>query len=146
GCGDDRRVVVRADRDQRTVESGRALGEALLPGCHVTPQVNNDSSADPLFDPFGSGSVQLDADRAANEVRQRIDRDVLASHRSAFAELDGILSGGGRPKKAIDDGTTLSVAATSKGVELSGPFGVASTMTENLLLEYTNGFRGRDLG
>ena len=35
GCQDAGRIYIRADRDQRTVETGRAFGESLLPGCGI---------------------------------------------------------------------------------------------------------------
>jgi len=33
GCGDAGWIYIHADTDQRTLETGRALAEALLPGC-----------------------------------------------------------------------------------------------------------------
>ena len=35
GCQDAGRITIRADREQRTLETGRALAEALLPGCSI---------------------------------------------------------------------------------------------------------------
>jgi histidine phosphatase superfamily protein (branch 2) len=35
GCADAGRIYIRADADQRTVETGRALAESLAPGCTI---------------------------------------------------------------------------------------------------------------
>jgi 4-phytase/acid phosphatase len=40
----------------------------------------------------------------------------------------------------------MDVSTNGKSVQLNEEFSVASTLGEDLLLEYTNGFRGKDLG
>jgi 4-phytase/acid phosphatase len=69
---------------------------------------------------------------------------LLDKHRSAFDALQQILGDG--PKKLLDPPITIAVKPTEDSAQLSGPFNTASTLSENLLLEYGNGFEGKDLG
>jgi 4-phytase/acid phosphatase len=117
-------VYIWADTDQRTLETGKALAEGLLPSCDVRVH-SFEGKDDPLFDPIAAGLVKLD--RAANDRAAALVKEAPAAHREAFRTLRDILSSGSAPAK-VD---TLNTA---------------STLTENLLLEYTNGFQGGDLG
>src|SRR5262249_29156551 len=88
-CMDANRVYLYADTDQRTMETARALAEALLPGCkseiHSTKSAN-----DPLFDPVQAGAVKSDARLARAAVLGRIGPtfDALVdAHRPAFDAL-----------------------------------------------------------
>jgi 4-phytase/acid phosphatase len=150
GCEDASRVYVYADTEQRTLESSRALAETLLPGCAVAVHSQPPGSKDPLFDPLERGIEKPDWETAAQAVRERLAdpsgrfRDL---HRPAFETLEFVLTGGGSaPQKRIGPPEEISVSISGKGLQLNEPWSVASTLSENLLLEYTEGMQGKDLG
>jgi 4-phytase/acid phosphatase len=150
GCADASRVYVYADTDQRTLETGRALAETLLPGCTVEVRSQPPGSKDPLFDPLETGLAKPDWEIAAQAVRERLSdpsgrlRDL---HRAAFETLESVLAGeGSAPQKRLEPPDEIRVSVTGKGVQLNEPWSVASTLGEDLLLEYTEGFQGKDLG
>ena len=72
GCGDVGRIYIHADTDQRTIETGRALAETLLPGCPVAVHSEPEGSRDPLFDPISAGIAKPDWEIAAKAVRERL--------------------------------------------------------------------------
>ena len=139
GCQDARRIYIRADKDQRTLETGRAFAESLLPGCGIEIHSQPEGGPDPLF----SGVGTPDPERMLAAVRQRLGADphaLLAEHRAAFETLQSILGG------KAEDPAAIGVALRGRTVELTGPFATGSTFSENLLLEYTNGLEGASLG
>jgi 4-phytase/acid phosphatase len=123
-CASTPHVYIWADTDQRTLETGRALAEGLLPSCKTSVH-SFDGKDDPLFDPIAAGLAK--ADEAANDRAAALVNAAPGSHREAFSALGEILSS----RSATQQVDTLSTA---------------STLTENLLLEYANGFDGNDLG
>jgi 4-phytase/acid phosphatase len=138
GCADVGRVYIYADKDQRTLETGGALSEALLPGCKIEVHHGPDAKSDPLFSGFGAP----DPERAAADVRERLGTDpqkLAADHRAALDELQSIVKG---PVESA----AISVNSKGKAPELTGPFTTGSTFSENLLLEYANGMEGSALG
>jgi len=150
GCGDASRVYVYADTEPRTLETGRALAETLLPGCAVPVHSQSPGSKDSLFDPLEAGIAKPDWETAAQAVRERLAdpfdrfRDL---DRGAFETLEFVLAGGGRAsKKQIDAPAEISVSVTGRGIRLNEPWSVASTLSEDLLLEYVEGMQGKDLG
>jgi 4-phytase/acid phosphatase len=139
GCQDAPHIYIHADKDQRTLETGRALAESLLPGCGIAVHSLPGGQSDPLF----SGAGIPDPQRSLAALRDRLGPDpqkLIADHRAALDTLRFIL--GGREDAA--DG--VGVSLRDKSVELTGPFATGSTFSENLLLEYTNGMQGADLG
>jgi 4-phytase/acid phosphatase len=139
GCQDARRVYVHADGDQRTIETGRAFAESLLPGCGIAVHSHAESAPDPLFSGFG----MPDPARALAAVSERLGRDpekLVADHRAALDALESIV----RSKTAWSGGT--GAVLKGKMVELTGPFAIGSTFSENLLLEYADGMKGPALG
>ena len=150
GCADASRVYVYADTAQRTLETGRALAESLLPGCTVEAHSQPPGSKDPLFDPLEAGLAKPDWEIAAQAVRERLSdpsgrfRDM---HRAAFETLESVLVGeGSAAQKRLEPPDGIRVSVTDKGVQLNEPWSVASTLGEDLLLEYTEGMQHKDLG
>ncbi len=141
GCADVPRIHIWADTSERTIETGRVLGASLLPGCNIEIQPGTEDS---LFDPISAGLVKPDPALAVAAVQARLTADLLDKHRSAFDALQQILGDG--PKKLLDPPITIAVKPTEDSAQLSGPFNTASTLSENLLLEYGSGFEGKDLG
>jgi 4-phytase/acid phosphatase len=150
GCADAGRVYVYADTDQRTLDTGKALAETLLPGCLVELHSQPLGGKDPLFDPLETGVTKPDWEIAAQAVRQRMSDSsgrFRELHRAAFETLEFVLAGeGGAPQKRMDPPDEISVSVTGKGIGLNEPWNVASTLGEDLLLEYTEGMKGNDLG
>jgi 4-phytase / acid phosphatase len=138
GCQDARRVELHADRDQRTIETGRAFAESIQPGCDIAVHSHAQGQTDPLFS--GAGMPNQDTMLAA--VSERIGPDpqkLVTEHRAALETLQSIVRG-----KRSDDAVGLAVKG--KSLEMTGPLASGSTFSENLLLEYANGMDGTNLG
>jgi 4-phytase/acid phosphatase len=139
GCQDTRHIYIHADKDQRTLETGRAFAESLAPGCGLDVHSEPAGQPDPLF----SGLGTPDLERMLAAVRERLGpnpQQLYTDHRVALDALQAILG-----KSAVQP-AALDVAVKGKSLELTGPFATGSTFSENLLLEYTNGLRGEALG
>jgi 4-phytase/acid phosphatase len=139
GCQDAQHIYIRADKDQRTLETGRAFAESLLPGCEIAVHAQPAGESDPLF----SGAGTPDPEQMLAAVRDRLGPDpqkLAAEHRGALDALQFIL--GGKPQTPA----SLGVSLKGNSIELTGPFTTGSTFSENLLLEYTDGMQGKALG
>jgi 4-phytase/acid phosphatase len=148
GCADAAHVSFYSDSDQRTVETGKSIAAGMFPGCSPREQSEqhalDEGKPDPLFHSLSAGVGNPDHDRAAAAIAGRIGQDpaaVTEAYRPQLEALQRILTGNG-PKPAklllevparLDSGTGEHLA------ELKGPLFTASTVTENFLLEYTNG-------
>ena len=183
GCADSGHVTIRADIDQRTLESAKALAEGMFPGCSVPvhsqagtpsdgsasskpmPGVLIDGSAsmgsapggqpDPLFRPLVAGVAHVDPALAIAAIDGRIGGDpnhLTEALHPQLAALDHVLAGcGHEPVNAkrvsiFDIPSSLKPGSGDPPVAAGGPLVTASTMAENLLLEYTQGIRDADVG
>jgi 4-phytase/acid phosphatase len=145
GCAVAGAVQVWADgNDSRTERSGDILASALAPGCGVAAAHGPDGARDPLFDAADTGVcpiVSADALAAlAKETHGGADL-IRPGDGQALEALQAIIA----PKGCTDgNGPCLSgpsgFAPSKAGVKLTGPLALASTWSENLLLEYTDGF------
>jgi 4-phytase/acid phosphatase len=156
GCTDASSVSFYTDSDQRTRESGKALAEGLFPGCKVTVESLSEGTNDPIFHPHPSiaGSTRQALATAAIDGRIGGNPDNLTvAYHTQLAELDNILANCGA--KAITDQKRTSLfdvpASLSSGkgdhmADLRSPLNTASTLTENLLLEYTQGMDASQVG
>jgi 4-phytase/acid phosphatase len=141
-CQDAGRIYIHADKDQRTVETGHALAEAILPGCEIAVHALPADATDPLF----SGVGTPDAGRSAQAIRERLGPDpqkLIADHRAALDALQFLLHG---TAGKAEPPAKIGVSVSGKSVELEGPFANASTFSENLMLEYIDGKQGAALG
>lgn len=148
GCNDQKRIYIWADTDQRTLETGRALAEGLLAGCKLAIHSLPEGQTDPLFDPIEAGVAQPDTKIAAEAIRKRIGPDprkLFETHKGAFEALARILSPSASSARPLVESEVPVVNRRGKSVELVGPFSPATTLSENLLLEYANGFKGSEL-
>jgi len=147
GCADASRVTIAADSDQRTRETGKALAEGMFPGCGVEVHARPEGTHDPLF--HGMSVEQADPALETAAIRGRIGGDAgnltLAYHAQLDA-LEHVLNGCGHapegsrtPASLFDIPATLEAGTARHPVEMRGPLMTASTLTENLLLEYTDG-------
>ena len=143
GCEDAPRVFIWADSEQRTLETGRAFGRSLLPACAIPTHSLDEGKADPLFDAIAGGLSSIDQDRALKALQDRIGgppSKILEEERPAFDALQVILTGtGSAARRVLTPGDAIVVRSGAKGAETSGPLNTASTLSEDLLLEYLNG-------
>ena len=150
---DSSRVFVRTDNDQRTIETGRILGRALVPGWEPPIRSKAAGEADPLFSPSNAHVGHPDPDTAVASVLGRLGGDPAVIER-AYAEQFAILKGVlyGRPDAPAPSGSpfdALSKVVPGKGFELvqiSGPLRAAVTSSESLILEYEDGKPEADVG
>jgi len=156
GCSDAAKITIYADSDQRTRETGKALAQGLMPGCDLAVQALPEGTNDPLFHPLGDASVPRDLGRAKAAVEGRIGgdpADLTRAYRPQLESLDHILATCGTPSAAgqrrtslFDLPATLSQGSGDHLVDLKGPLYTASTLAENLLLEYTEGVDTQKVG
>lgn len=156
GCDDAAHVTIDADSDQRTRETGKALADGLMPGCGVETHALAEGTQDPLFHGMGAAEAHLDPALAVAAIGGRIGGDaggIAEAYRPQLAALDKILAGCGKVPATnaartslFDIPATLQAGKGDHGAELRGPLSIASTLSENLLLEYTQGMSGNDLG
>jgi 4-phytase/acid phosphatase len=148
GCEDAARVTIHADSDQRTRETGRALAAGLFPGCKLPVQARSEGTEDPLFHSLSAGVGKADHELAVSAIAGRIGRpdNLTDAYRAKLAELDTILATcgnhSGLDEKRIslfDITAKLAPGSGDRAAELKGPLGTASTLTENILLEYAEG-------
>jgi 4-phytase / acid phosphatase len=155
GCADAVHVTIIADTDQRTRETGKALAEGIFPGCGVAVHTQPDGKTDPLFRPLNAGVGHPDTALTAAAVMGRIGGDpenMVEAYRPQLAALDRVLSGCGRlppnPKRTslFDIPVSIKPGSATQPMSARGPLATASTLAENLLLEYTQGMSDADTG
>jgi len=149
GCDDAAHVTIHADSDQRTRETGKALAAGLFPGCTVKVQNLPEGENDPLFHSLAAGVDQRDLALAAAAISGRIGGDpnnLTNAYRTQIAALDKVLAtcGAGAPRETkrtslLDIPAKLMPGEDDHLTELKGPLNTASTISENILLEYTQG-------
>ena len=138
----------RADADQRTRETAAALAETMRPGCKTEIQAGPEGSADALFDPIEAGTVKPNVALSRAAVLGKTGTSLeplVAAHKPALDALHRILNGDGKARQSIFDEPS-GLTDARDGIALTGPLRLASTFSENLLLEYANGMEGRQLG
>ena len=164
GCEDAAHISIYADSEERTVESAKSLAEGMFPGCPPDrrPQQHwlMEGKPDPLFHPLAASVAKYDRDRALASIGGRIGNDpkgVTAAYRPQLEALQSILLGcaaalpcpspGHTPSKLLlDIPATLDAGKGDHLAELRGPLNSASTLTENFLLEYTEGLPMEQVG
>jgi 4-phytase / acid phosphatase len=164
GCADAAHVTFYSDSDQRTVETGKSLAAGMFPGCSLAEQSEQhalaEGQADPLFHSLSAGVGKPDHDRATAAITGRIGNDVVGlteAYRPQLELLQRILLGCPEASPCPQSGQTatkllLDVPAgidSGKGDHLAdfkGPLTIASTITENFLLEYTDGLPKDQVG
>lgn len=156
GCEDAARVTLYADSDERTRETGKALAEGLFPGCAPKVEGLAEGTPDPLFHPLAAHTVAANPALAVTAIAGRIGgdpRNLTEAYHAQLAELDGILSKCGDPARPpterqsiFDIPAKLTQGSADHLADLSGPLSTASTLTEDFLLEYTEGMDASQVG
>ena len=148
-------ITLRADSDQRTIETARDLGEGLMPGAQPLVQARPRAEPDPLFGPVKAGFGHPDFALASAALLGRIGgspANLATAHAAAFATLERILLGGdGRvlagKKSVIDSPASLAPDRGSGSVvAIDGPLRIGMRCTDNFILEYAEGMPLSDVG
>lgn len=155
-CSQAAGVTIYADSDQRTRETGRALADGLFPGCNLPIIARPEGTNDPLFHPDPSALTATDRADAAAAIAGRIGGDpgnLAQAYRTQIAALDRRLATCGTPIASdhkrvslVDVPASLAPGRGDHAVELRGPLNTASTLAENLLLEYAQGMAVANVG
>jgi 4-phytase/acid phosphatase len=156
GCEDAAHVTVYTDSDQRTRETGNALAAGLFPGCTFAVQALAEGVQDPLFHALPAGVGQADSAVAVAALSGRIGgnpNNLTEAYRSQIAAFDQLLASCGagasqttRRTSLLEIPAKLAPGKNDRPVELHGPLNTASTLTENLLLEYAEGVDASNVG
>ncbi len=156
GCEDAAHVTIHADSDQRTRETGRALAEGLFPGCAIPVQALPEGVEDPLFHAIPAGVGQPEPALAVAALSGRIGGNpdnLTEAYRTQLAALDKILATCGTPAtreakrfSLLEIPAKLAPGKDDRLAELHGPLNTASTLSENILLEYTEGMNASNVG
>ena len=160
GCDDASHIRIVADSDERTRETGKALAAGLAPGCAIDVSAPAEGTADPLFHSLEAGVGHPDKLLATAAVSGRIGGNpegLKEAYRAQLELLEDVLHScppgapcAGEGKAAIqslfDIPATIAPGKGDHLVELHTPISVASTMAENLLLEYTEGMDAANVG
>jgi 4-phytase/acid phosphatase len=145
-------VFIRADNDQRTIETGRIFGKSLVPvgepEIHALPEGN----VDPLFQPYKAHVGHADPALAAASVLGRLGgdpRNIDRAYGPQLAELKAILWGQGGavpPSTPLDEPTDVAPGQKDYLVSMSGSLRIAEMCSDSLLLEYADGMPASDVG
>lgn len=158
GCADAPRIRILADSDQRTRETAKALAAGLAPGCALSVTALPEGTADPLFHFQGGGAGSADKLLATAAISGRIGANpqgLVEAYRPQLQALEDVLqacapgaacAASPAPKSLFDIPASIAPGKGDHGADLRSPLGVASTMAENLLLEYTEGMDAANVG
>jgi len=155
-CADAATTTIWADTDQRTLASGHALAEGLFPTC--APQVHSlaEGENDPLFHPSLDALPASITAAALTELKQRYAAQTVSSDDPLLHTLQNLLNGCAphsscTPQQAPHN-TLFEIPPAVVGgkgdhiADLQGPLPLASTFSEDLLLEYSEGMPVSDVG
>ena len=153
-CADTGRVYFRADNEQRTLETARALAEGMFPGCQTAIHSVPEDESDPLFKGLAARAGDAGRSVAAAALMGSIGghpEDLMDLYRNEFQELSRVLTGCASAEKCAEGRWLRPPITVAPGrgdnlVDITGPLRNAATLAENLLLEYTQGMTGKTLG
>ncbi len=142
---DGERVFIRADNDQRTLETARILGKALVPAGSPEVHALPEKEMDPLFRPYRAHVGHPDATLAVDSILGRMGGDPRTLERAYARQLDelkAVVYGPGAapgPGSMFNEPSAVEAGLKSYMVEFKGPFLAALECTDALLLEYADG-------
>lgn len=141
GCPAPGSVSIWANTDQRTIDSGALLAEALAPGCGIVAGHRQAGSNDPLFRPIDAGAVPFDGAAAVAAIQQQTGGPaaLLQGHAAELQAMQQILGCTRTPCDFAQMPSTLMPSANGRGLALGGPIDLTSGTGEVLLLQYAEG-------
>ena len=160
GCADAPQIRIVADSDQRTRETGKALAAGLAPSCALEISALPEGTHDPLFHSLGAGVGHMDKSLAAAAVAGRIGANPVGlseAYRPQLEALEEVLrgckagancpgTGMAAPLSILDIPSSIAPTSSDRMAESRTSLNIASTMAENLLLEYTEGMDAANVG
>ncbi len=151
GCADAAHIAIVADSDQRTRATGKALAAGLMPGCALEVRALPGRTADPLFHPLKSGVGHPERLLAAAAVSGRIGADpagLAEAYRPQLEALENVLNACNPgencarvavPQSLFSIPSSIAPGKSDHLVDLHTPLSLASSMSEDLMLEYVEG-------
>ncbi|MGD0547314.1 MAG: histidine-type phosphatase, partial [Terracidiphilus sp.] len=158
GCEDAAKIRIIADSDQRTRETGKALAAGLAPGCALEVKALPEGTHDPLFHSLSAGVAQADKLLATAAIAGRIGgnpQGLTEANRPQLQALEDVLQGCNpdanckdkpAPRSLFDLPSSIAPGTGDHLVDLRTPLSLASSMTENFLLEYTEDMNVASVG
>ncbi len=156
GCAEAASVFIHADTDQRTLASGRALAEGLFPTCppplHNLPEGTND----PLFHTDVTSTPARSATALA-ELQARLTDAANLPDPTLIPQLQNVLlncdptattcTPAHTPAALLPTGPLTAVAGKGDHLaDLKGALPSASSLSEDLLLEYADAMPLQNVG
>ncbi|QHG86120.1 histidine-type phosphatase [Xanthomonas cucurbitae] len=141
GCPAPGSVAVWANTDQRTIDSGSLLAEALAPGCGIVAGHLQAGRNDPLFRPIEAGALPFDGTAAVASIMQQTGGPaaLLAGHAAELQAMQHILSCTRTPCDFARMPSSMAPSTNGRGLALAGPIDLTSGTGEVLLLQYAEG-------
>jgi 4-phytase/acid phosphatase len=158
GCEDAGKIRIVADSDQRTRETGKALAAGLAPGCSLEVSAKPEGTPDPLFHSLSAGVVHADKLLATAAISGRIGgnpQGLTEAYRPQLNVLEEVLRGCNpqanckdktAPRSLFDLPSSIAPGTGDHLVDLRTPLNLASSMTEDMLLEYAEGMDAAKVG
>jgi len=151
---DASRIYLRADSDQRTIETAKDLAAGLLPGAEAQVHSRPQNEPDPLFVPYKLKPSHADPALAIAAVRGRAGGDpqtVVQACAPEFALLHDVLFGPGRPtppgRTALTDlPSEISIGTGDHIVDIHGALEEGMRIVDSLVLEYGDGMSLSQVG
>ena len=145
GCESAEHFYFRSDSIQRDIDSGRAIADAIFPGCGVKIHALTPGHQDPMFRSANTAGL-FDRDAAAAWTEAQTHGDplfVLKEHETETAIVQAILSGKGKPEKLLLSPVPPTGDRYSRA---TGANAAKSAITDGLLLDYEEGLPAADTG
>lgn len=159
GCPAASDITVAASFKPRTQDTARALVEGMVPGCTIDIRFPASEDEDAEFHPLEVRSVAIDADTAvAAQLALAPPGGLLAERGRQLARLQllsrvlGCCTAPLCAENALPANCDLSqmpvglVRNENDRADVGAPFGIASTASQTLLLEYLEGFPMSQVG
>jgi 4-phytase/acid phosphatase len=148
---DGPRVFIRADNDQRTIETARIIGKALVQAGEPDVHSLAEGTIDPLFRSVKANVGHPDPAVAAAAVLGRLGgdaRNIDRAYATQLGELKGILYGTGGPPAGspFDEPSAVVGRQGDPLVQVTGPLLAAERSTDSFILEYADGKPAADIG
>jgi 4-phytase / acid phosphatase len=148
----DRRLVfIRTDNDQRTIETGRILGKALVPVGE--PEVHSLPAGvkDPLFRAYQAHIGHADPELAVAAIQGRLGADphsIERAYAQQLSELRGVLYGPGAAQGStpLDEPFHVAPGDNEYPAVITGVIFNSWLITDYFLLEYADGMPSADVG
>lgn len=148
-CPTQNAVYVRADVDERTMATARAILNGIAANCGLGFAVMRDEKVDPLFHPLKAGLYNFNPIEVATQVLA-MTRGGLSSVQDRLANKIALLSEIlGPPEQELcarfamtrnctlgDLPNAISVSPNGEDIRLVGSLSIASSVAEIFLLEY----------